>query len=124
MLVDRRRRGGEREGSSLRVTADGPPLARVNDGAAELGDALECRPQVGDRKVRKGSSIARPGSTTVNAESKTIGVGLPPRSRRGRPGHKIDAKNSTPEAAGAIWVVGGKLDQRCGHEISMAAVGP
>ena len=122
-LLDGRRRRGQREGTSLRVTADGPPLARVDDGTAELGHTLECRAQVGDREVRKRSSIARSGSTTVNAESKTIGVGLPPRSRRGRPGHEIDAKNSTPEAASAIWVVGGKLDQWCGHEVSVVGRG-
>jgi hypothetical protein len=111
-LFDRRRPGGQREGTPLRVAADGPALARVDDGAAELGDARQRRAQVGDREVRKRSSISWSGSTTVDAESKTIGVGLPPRSRHGGPGCEIDAKHSTPEAASAIWVIGGKLDQR------------
>jgi len=45
----------------LRVTADGPLLTRVDDGAAELGDALECRGQVGDVEVQKRSGVAGPG---------------------------------------------------------------
>jgi hypothetical protein len=41
-------RGRQRERAALGVPAHGPPIAGVNDRAAELEDALECRGQVGD----------------------------------------------------------------------------
>ena len=44
-------RGGQRERAALGVPAHGPPIAGVDDRAAELADALECRGQVGDGEV-------------------------------------------------------------------------
>jgi hypothetical protein len=43
-------RGGQRERAALGVPAHGPPIAGVDDRAAELADALECRGQVRDVK--------------------------------------------------------------------------
>src|SRR3954464_5396748 len=44
-------RAGEREGTALRVAADGPALPRVDDRAAQLAHAIRRRGKVGDVEV-------------------------------------------------------------------------
>src|SRR5918996_5548130 len=114
-------RGGNGERAARGVPAHGPPVAGVDDRAAELADALEGRGQVGDGEVGQGGGVAGPGSTLVYSEAQTVGVGLPSGSGRGVPWRQGDAEDSVPEPAGAIGVVGRKLDQGGGHGRSMAA---
>src|ERR687895_70788 len=113
-------RGGHGERAALGVPAYGPPVAGVDDRAAELEDALEGRGQVGDGEVGQGGGVAGPGSTLVDSEAQTVGVGLPSGSGRGVPWRQGDAEDSVPEPAGAIGIVGRKLDQGGGHGRSMA----
>jgi hypothetical protein len=70
-------RGGERERAALGVPAHRPPFAGVDDRAAELADALECRGQVGDGEVGQGAGVAGARSTLVDSQAQAIGVGLP-----------------------------------------------
>ena len=63
------RRGGQRERAALGVPAHGPPIAGVDDRAAELADALECRGQVGDGEVGQGGRVAGTRSTLVDSEA-------------------------------------------------------
>jgi hypothetical protein len=109
-------RGGQREWTSLGVPANGPPIAGVDDRAAELADAIKCCGQVRDGEVWKGSGIARTASTTVDSEAQAVGVDLPARSGRGGPWAELYPENSMPELAGAIGIVGWELDQRRGHQ--------
>ena len=96
----------------------------MDDRAAELLDALECRGQVGDGEVREGSGIARTGTTLVDPEAEAVGIRFPPGSGGGRPRCKLDAEDSAPEAAGATGVVGRKLDQWRGHRQEYGPPGP
>jgi len=77
---------------------------------AELADALECRGQVVDGEVRKGSGIARAQSTIVDSEAQAVGLRLPPGSGRGGPGREVDPEDATPEPAGTTGVIGRELD--------------
>jgi len=61
-------RGGQRERAALGVPAHGPPIAGMDDRAAELADALECRGQVGDGEVGQGGGVAGARSTLVDSE--------------------------------------------------------
>jgi hypothetical protein len=97
-------------------------MAGVNDRAAELTYALECRLQIGDGEVRKGRGIARAGSTVVDSKPQAIRVGLPTRSGRRWPWREADPEDSVPELEGAIGIVGWEFDQRRGHGRSMATV--
>jgi hypothetical protein len=108
-------RGGQRERAALGVPAYGPPIAGVDDRAAELADALDCRGQVRDAEVRKGSGIAGTGSTIVDSEAQVVGVGLPPRSGRSGPWREGDPEDSVPEPPGAIRIVGWEFDEWRGH---------
>ena len=63
------RRGGQRERAALGVPAHGPPIAGMDDRAAELADALECRGQVGDGEVGQGGRVAGARSTLVDSEA-------------------------------------------------------
>jgi hypothetical protein len=112
--------GGERERAALGVPANRPPIAGVDDRAAELADALECRGQVGDGEVGQGGGVAGARSTLVDSEAQAVGVSLPPGSGRGGPWREGDPEDAVPEPAGAIGIVGRKLDQWCGHGRSMA----
>src|SRR4051812_6084066 len=96
------RRGGQRERAALGVPAYGPPIAGVDDRAAELADALECCGQVRDGEVGQGGGVARAGSTLMDSEAQAVGVGLPPGSGRGGPRREGDAEDSVPEPARAI----------------------
>jgi hypothetical protein len=56
----------------------------------------------------------------VDSEAQAVGVGLPPRSGRGGPWREGDTQDCMPEPAGAIGIVGRKLDQWSGYGLSMA----
>ena len=88
----------------------------MDDRPAEFGDAREGRGQVGDGEVREGCGIARAESTVMDPKAETAGVRLPPRSGRGGSGREVDVEDSGPEAASTTGVIGGELDQWCGHE--------
>jgi hypothetical protein len=120
VLLNGCRRGGQRERAALGVPAHSPPIAGVDDRAAELADALECRGQVGDGEVGQGGGIAGARSTLVDSEAQAVGVSLPSGSARGGPWRERDPEDSAPKPAGAIGIVGRKLDQWCGHGLSMA----
>ena len=108
-------RGGQRERAALRVPADGPAIAGMDDRATELADAFECRGHVSHGEVGQGGGVAGARSTLVDSEAQVVGVGLPPRSGRGGPWRKGDPKDSVPEPAGANGIIGRKLNQRRGH---------
>jgi hypothetical protein len=108
-------RSGQRKRAALGVPAHGPPIAGVDDRAAELADAVECRGQVGDGEVGQGCGVAGARSTLVDSETQAVGVGLPPGSGSGGPWREADTEDSVPEPARAIGIVGGKLDQWDGH---------
>jgi hypothetical protein len=55
--------GGQRERAALGVPAHRPPIAGMDDRAAELADALERRGQVGDGEVGQGGGVAGARST-------------------------------------------------------------
>src|SRR3954447_3038865 len=114
------RRGGEGEWAPLAVAADGPALARVDHGAAELGDPLEGRRQVGDGEVGEGGRVAGPRAALVDAEPKPVVLDLPAGAGHGGARLQLDSEHGPPEAQGAIGVVRGELDQRRGHRTSMA----
>ena len=103
-------RGGQRERAALGVPAYCPPIARVDDRAAEFANALECRGQVRDGEVRKGSGIAGTGSTIVDSEAQVVDVGLPPRSGRSGPWQEGDPEDSEPEPPRASGIVGWEFD--------------
>jgi hypothetical protein len=109
------RRGGQRERASLGVPAYGPAIARVDDRAAELANALECCGQVSDREVREGSGVAGTRSTRVDSEAHGARFAFPSRSGRGGPRRELDAEDAVPEPASAIGIVGRKFDQGRGH---------
>src|SRR3954447_13198774 len=79
------RRGGEGEGAPLAVAADGPALTRMDHGAAELGDPLEGRGQVGDGEVGEGGGVAGAWAALVNAEPKPVVLCLPASAGRRTP---------------------------------------
>ena len=64
----------ETERAALRIAADRPAIARMHDGAAELGDALQRGGHVRDREVGQRERVAGTTSARVNAD-----VGLHPR---------------------------------------------
>ena len=70
---------------------------------------------------RQGGGVAGARSTLVDSEAQAIGVGLPPGSGRGGPWREDDPDDPVPEPAGAIGIVGRKLNQWRGHGRSMAA---
>ena len=117
-------RGGQRERAALGVPAYGPPIAGVDDRAAELADALERRGQVRDGEVGKGGGVAGTGSTIVDSEAQVVGVGLPPGSGRGGPWREGDPEHSVPEPPGAIGIVGREFDQWRGHATKYGALVP
>ena len=51
----------------------------------------------------------------MDSEAQAVGVGLPPGSGRGGPWREGGPEDSVPELAGAIGIVGRKLNQWCGH---------
>jgi hypothetical protein len=58
----------------------------------------------------------------VDSQAQAVAVGLPPGSRRGGPWREGDTEHSMPEPAGAIGIVGRKLDQWLGHGQLLALV--
>src|SRR5512133_3653649 len=74
VLLGRRVRGGQSERAALGVSAYGPPIAGVDDGAAELADAVERCGQLGDGEVWKGSGVAGAGSALVDSEAQVVGL--------------------------------------------------
>ena len=115
-LIAWRSRGGQREGTALRIPTDGPPLPGMNHRAAVLTDALECHAQIGDSEVRKGGGISRTGPPLMDAEAEAVGLGFPPGSGPGGSWREVYAQHFPPEAVSTRGVVGGELDQVCGHE--------
>ena len=71
-------RGGQRERAALRVPAHGPAIAGMDDRAAELADALECRGHVGDGEVGQGGGVAGARSTLVDSEGSPFALAAAP----------------------------------------------
>src|SRR3954453_14493664 len=83
------RRGGQRERAALGVPAYRPAVARVDDRAPELANALEGRGEVGDSEVRQGSGVAWTTTTRVDSKAQAARLGLPSRSGCGRPRREL-----------------------------------
>jgi hypothetical protein len=90
--------------------------------AAELADALQRRLQVADGEVGERSGVARARPTLVEPKAKAIVLDLPSRTGFGGSRSKLGAQHPAPEAASAIGVVGGELDQRDRHELEYALI--
>ena len=106
MLLTRCGCGGQRERAALGVPAHGPPIAGMDDRAAELADALKCRGQVGGGEVGQGGGVAGARSALVDSEAQVVAVGLPPGSGRGGPWREGDPEDSVPEPASAVGIAG------------------
>jgi hypothetical protein len=103
---------GEPEGAALGVPADRPPLARVDDLAAQLLDAGERLRDVGDGEVGKREAVAGPGPALVQPERNSAFPRLPAASLPLLALGERDAPQPLPEPASALRVVCGKLDER------------
>jgi hypothetical protein len=114
-LLDGCIRGGQCKRATFGIPAYGPPIARVDDGAAKLADTVERCGQVGDGEVWKGGGIPGTRSTLVDAEAQVVGLGLPPRSGRVGPWREGDPEDSAPEPQGTFGIVGREFDEWGGH---------
>jgi hypothetical protein len=65
------------EGIPLRVLADRPALARMDDAAAKRFDLRQRPRQVSDRKVRQRERVPGAGATSVDADRRSRRPGLP-----------------------------------------------
>ena len=92
------------------------------DRAAKREDALDCPRQVGDGEVGEGGGVAGTRPALVDTEAKAVLVDLPPRACLGGPRRQLGAQHTVPETASAIGIVGGELDQWCGHGLEYAAI--
>ena len=88
-----------RKRAALRVPADRPTLAGMDDRAAQLADAFQRQGQVADREVGEGRGVARTGSALVDPEAKALARGLPPRTGLGPSRFEFGAQHAAPEAA-------------------------
>lgn len=109
----------KRKGAALRVPADRPALAGVNDRAAVLADLPKGNRQVGDREIGERGAVARAGATLVEAEAEAVALKFPAGTRLSCPRLQPCPEHRGPEAKGAAGVIGGELDQRRGHRGSM-----
>jgi hypothetical protein len=105
----------QRERAALGVPAHGPPIAGVDDRAAEFADALDRRGQVGDGEVGQAGGVAGARSPPVDSETQAVGVGLPSGSGRGGPWREGDPEDSVPE-------VGARSGSSAGNSISGAGM--
>jgi hypothetical protein len=103
---------GEPEGAALGVPADRPPLARVDDLAAQFLDADERLRDVGDVEVGKREAVAGPGPALVQPERNSAFPRLSAASLSLLALDERDAQQPLPEPTSALWVVRGKLDKR------------
>jgi signal transduction histidine kinase len=104
--------GGQAERRALGVTADRPSLSGVNDAAAERGDPLDSRLQIGDLEVGQREGVPGATSAGVDAHRRSIRRGLPAISLAGGTRFQRPAEQLSPEPARPFRVVGGELDQR------------
>lgn len=104
---------GEAERAALGVAADRPPLAGVNDDAAEFGDKQQGALDVVDREVGERERVAGSAPAFVNADRDRLSVAvcLPARSLAVAAIVERGAEQARPEPPGAGRVVGGELDQ-------------
>ena len=116
--------GGKREGVALGVPAHRPSIAGVDDRAAELADAVECRGQVSDGEVGQRCGIAGARSTLVYSQAQAVGIGLPPGPGRGGPWREGDPEDSVPEPAGAIRISAGNSISGAGIDAVWPSLAP
>jgi hypothetical protein len=84
----------------------------MDDGAAELGDALERRGDVVDLEVGQRERVPGPAAALVHADGRSPGVGLPARALPLAALLQLGLQQAAPEAQRAFGVVGRELDQR------------
>jgi len=113
--------GSERERTALGVTADGPPLPRMDHRSAKLGDPPESRRKTagGHSEVGKRGLIPGAAATLVNAKAEPVHLNFPARSRGGLALRQRQAENPAPERECAFGIIRGELDQWCGHGPSL-----
>jgi hypothetical protein len=108
---------GERERRSLRVAADHPALARVDDLAAERLYVLDRGGEVCNGEVREREAIARAGAALVQANHDAIVLGLPAVPFFGSTFGECRFEQPLPEPASAFRFVGGKLDEEARRHV-------
>src|SRR3954447_6216828 len=102
---------GERERAALRVAADGPALAGVDDRAAELLDAGDRGRQVLDGQVGQRDAVARAGAALVEPRGGAAPLRLPAAALVGPAPAEVAPEQAGPEPPGPLGVVGGGLDE-------------
>jgi hypothetical protein len=88
-----------------------------------LDDPLERRWHVVHSEVRKRDGVARPSAALVHAQSGAAKVCFPTRAIVGPSLGELESEYPAPERKGALWVVGGKLDERGGHDAESKRAG-
>jgi hypothetical protein len=91
----------------------------MDDGAAELADALEGSGEIADREVGEGDGVAGTRPALVNSKPKAVTLDLPPRAGLCGSRDQLGAQDTAPKTASAIRVVSGELDQWNWHPPSM-----
>ena len=105
------RAGCEAERASLRVAADRPPLARVDDLASELDHPHERGRNVRHLEVRERYAVTRARAAGMDAELGSAPVRLDAGSLSVAPSFQLHSEELLPEAPRPLEVVGGELDQ-------------
>ena len=96
----------------------------MDDRTAVVADARECCWQVGDGEVGEGGGVAGTRPALVDPEANAVVLDFPPGAGFGGSRDKLGAQHTAPEAASAIGVVSGKLNQRDGYGPEYGPSGP
>src|SRR3954447_4867290 len=109
-----RRRSGEPERRPLRVAADRPALARVNDLASEGAHLLERGVEVRYLEIGKRPAVARTAAALVHTDCHAFVLGLPTSALVRPPRTERCLEQGLPEPPRPRRVVGRQLDQDTG----------
>src|SRR5207244_3148096 len=104
-------RPGQSERRALGVAADRPALPGVHDLSAQFDDLPECGLQVGDRQVGQRETVAGAAAALVESDGRAGVLSLQAHALFRLALGERDAEEPLPEAAGAVEVVRGELDQ-------------
>ena len=102
----------EGEGCALGIAADHPPVARMDDLAAESIHPRYGGSEVGDRKVRERKAVARARAALVQPDHDPLVLGLPAAPILWLTILQSCLQQLLPEVSCPLGIVGGKLDQK------------
>src|SRR6266700_2327241 len=106
-----RRRLGEAEWRPFGIAANCPALPGVHDLSAQFDDQPEFGLQVGDRQVGQREAVARTAAALVEPDGRAGVLSLQTLALLRLALGQRDPEEPLPEAAGAVEVVRGELDQ-------------